>query len=116
MTKYERLCEKVRKENDEWVENLKTKPIDVIMQHSWCYSIRQDIILAFFNDEESYFDLTDKQIEWLLNQDGVLYQMERYLMKYLDYMADLGDIISQNIDDAIECEEYNTAVAENRHN
>lgn len=47
---YEVLCEKVKHEQQDYIEHLKSLPPEEILNHGYEYSVREDIVFAIIED------------------------------------------------------------------
>ena len=98
------LLDKARKEQDSYIEQMKAKPPDKIIQKAYEITMRDDILVSL-----EYANLSDKQLSALLKTD---YPVSACFNEWQDrdcsYMEDLSDTVSQYAEKLVkEAEEQN---------
>lgn len=98
------LLDKARKEQDSYIEQMKAKPPDKIIQKAYEITMRDDILVTL-----EYANLSDKQLAALLKTD---YPVSACFNEWQDrdcsYMEDLSDTVNQYAEKLVkEAEEQN---------
>ncbi len=93
---YRRMCE----EQKEFKKELLSMPPEEMLQHSYAYNIREDILLIM-----QEIELTDRQAKALLKSEHPLCDIfERRENHESQYMNELRDNIEAHIDEVIKAE------------
>ena len=95
------LYEKMAAEQDKYRDWLKSQPPEEILNHTYEYTIREDIVMAM---EE--LELTDAQAQALLESPSPLADVYRYFEKLeTGYMDVIRDSIENRADDVCRAKE-----------
>ena len=108
------LYEKMAAEQDKYRDWLKSQPPEEILNHTYEYTIREDIVMAM---EE--LELTDAQAQALLGSPSPLADVYRYFEKLeTGYMDVIRDSIENRADDVCRAKEelQTTPVYDNKNN
>lgn len=85
----QKLLDKMRKEQEDFAEELKRKTPQEILDNAYWYATRQDIL-----EETENVDLTDEEIQSLLNLNYPLsYICDLYVYDLHDYVEKLWECI-----------------------
>ena len=100
MTPLEKLCDKMRQEQNKYYDWLTAQPPEEILHHAYEYSVREDIILA---TEEMH--LTPAQVRALLKSPAPLADVYKDFSKLeTDYMSIVAQCVEDRADDLLKKE------------
>ena len=97
----ELLFEKMSAEQDKFRNWLKTQPADEILNHSYEYIVREDIVMAMED-----INLSEEMAKMLLNSSSPLSDVyDLYLKQETGYMDDIRDTITTLADELYNAQE-----------
>ena len=97
----ELLFEKMSAEQDKFRDWLKTQPVDEILNHSYEYIVREDIVIAMED-----INLSEEMAKVLLNSSSPLSDIyDLYLKQETGYMDNIRDTITTLADELYNAQE-----------